>query len=145
MASLNKVQIIGNLGSDPEVRHAPGGQAVATMNVATNERWKNKAGELQERVEWHRVVVWGVVAENCGKYLEKGRSVYVEGRLTTRKWEDKEGRDRYTTEVVAQTVQFLGAAPAGSGTGSAGRPPTPPTPTDNDMPPPRGGDDDIPF
>ena len=114
--ALNKVMIIGNLGTDPELRFTQGGQAVANFNVATNERWKNKDGEMQERTEWHRIVVWGRQAENCEKYLKKGRQVYVEGRLQTRDWEDKSGNKRYTTEVVAQNIQFLsGGASEGGG------------------------------
>ncbi len=107
MGSLNKVMIIGNLGRDPEVRYTASGQAVASLNVATHERWSDKDGNPQERTEWHRVTVWGRQGENCGKYLTKGRSVYVEGRLQTRQWEDKEGATRYTTEIVANQVVFL--------------------------------------
>ncbi len=109
MASVNKVILIGNLGSDPEVRFTTGGQAVANFNIATNENWKDKGGQDQERTEWHKIVVWGKQAENCGEYLKKGRTVYIEGRLQTREWNDKDGNKRYTTEVVAQTVQFLGS------------------------------------
>lgn len=136
MASLNKAQIIGNLGADPKIDHTKGGQPVCTLSVATNERWTDKDGNVQERTEWHRVVVWGKQAENCGKYLAKGRPVYIEGRLTTREFTDKEGNKRWSTEIVAQHVQFLGAPPR---VGEA------PPPSDDDAPPPRGGDDDIPF
>lgn len=109
MATMNKVILIGNLGGDPEKRFTPGGQAVTTFNIATTERWKDRAnGQPQERTEWHRIVVWGQQAENCAQYLAKGRSVYVEGRLQTRQWEDKEGHKRTTTEIVAQRVLFLG-------------------------------------
>lgn len=108
MSSVNRVMIIGNLGQDPEVRETQNGQAVCNLSVATNESWSDKHGERQERVEWHRVVCWGAVAEACGRYLEKGRQVYVEGRLETREWEDKDGIKRYTTEIIAQNVQFLG-------------------------------------
>ena len=120
--SLNKVMIIGNLGTDPELRFTQGGQAVANFNVATNERWTDKSGQTQERTEWHRVVVWGRQAENCEKYLSKGRQVYVEGRLQTREWDDKDGNKRYTTEIVAQNVQFLssGAGAGASGGGGGG-------------------------
>ena len=110
MASLNKVMLIGNLGQDPEVRFTPAGQAVATFSIATSERWTDKAGQKQEKTEWHRIVVWGKTAENCKEYLSKGRPVFVEGRLQTREWTDKEGKKRYTTEVVASLVQFLGSA-----------------------------------
>ena len=125
MASVNKVILIGNLGRDPELRYTQGGQAVANFTLATSERFANKAGEQQERTEWHRIVVWGKTAENCAQYLAKGRSAYVEGRLQTREWEDKEGQKRSTTEIVAQNVTFLGG-PRGSdkagagGAGSAG-------------------------
>lgn len=114
MASINKVILIGNLGNDPEVRFTPGGQAVANFNIATNERWKDKSGQPQERTEWHRIVVWGRLAELCRDYLAKGRRVYIEGRLQTRKWEDKQGQTRYTTEIVAQVLQFLDSAGAGA-------------------------------
>ena len=107
-ASLNKVMIIGNLGADPELRYTNNNQAVTTLSVATHEAWGGKDGsERQERTEWHKVVVFGRTAENCANYLKKGRSVFVEGRLQTRDWEDKDGNKRYTTEIVANTVQFL--------------------------------------
>lgn len=105
---VNKVILVGNLGKDPQTRSTPNGQEVATLTVATSEKFKGKDGELQERTEWHTVVVWGKQAESCGKYLTKGRQVYVEGRLATRKWTDKEGVEKYTTEVVAENVKFLG-------------------------------------
>lgn len=106
--SVNKVMLIGRLGSDPEVRYTSGGGAVANFSMATNDTWTDKSGQRQERTEWHRIVVWGKTAELCGQYLSKGRQAYIEGRLQTREWTDKEGQKRYTTEVVAQTVQFLG-------------------------------------
>ena len=110
MASLNKVQIIGNLGRDPEVRYTPNGNAVCNVSVATTRQWKNKdSGERQEETEWHRVVFYDRLAEIAGEYLKKGRSVYVEGRLKTRKWTDKEGKDQYTTEVIATEMQMLGS------------------------------------
>ncbi len=112
MAGINKVIIIGNLGKDPELRHTPQGQAVANFPVATSESWNDKQGQKQERTEWHRVVVWGKLAELCGKYLSKGRKAYVEGRLQTRAWDDKDGQKRYTTEIIANTVQFLDSAGA---------------------------------
>ena len=115
MASVNKAIIIGNLGKDPELKSTPNGQSVCTFNIATNERWTGKDGEAQERTEWHRIVLWGKNAENAAKYLKKGRPVYIEGRLQTRSWEDKEsGVTRYVTEIVGQVMQFLGA-PTGSG------------------------------
>lgn len=109
MASVNKVILIGNLGSTPEVKYTPSGQAVSSFNIATNEKWKDKDGQFQEKTEWHRIVVWGKQAENCGKYLSKGKPVYVEGKLQTREWKDKDGQKKYTTEVVAQSIQFLGS------------------------------------
>ncbi|MEW6430909.1 MAG: single-stranded DNA-binding protein [Myxococcota bacterium] len=112
---VNKVILIGNLGADPEVRFTPGGQAVANFRVATNESWTDKNGQKQERTEWHRIVVWGKLAELCGEYLKKGRQAYIEGRLQTREWTDKEGKKNYTTEIVANTVQFLGGNPGRSG------------------------------
>lgn len=109
MASVNKVIIVGNLGRDPEVRYTPNGSAVCNVSVATTRQWKSKdSGERQEETEWHRVVFYDRLAEIAGEYLKKGRSVYVEGRLKTRKWQDKEGRDQYTTEVIAMEMQMLG-------------------------------------
>lgn len=109
MAGINKVILVGNLGNDPEMKYTTGGQAVARFNIATSESWTDKSGQKQERTEWHKIVVWGKLGEICGKHLAKGRQAYIEGKLQTRQWEDKEGQKRYTTEVVAATVQFLGA------------------------------------
>ncbi|MFP2911301.1 single-stranded DNA-binding protein [Pyxidicoccus sp. 3LFB2] len=117
---VNKVILIGNLGADPEVRFTPGGQAVANFRIATSESWTDKNGQKQERTEWHRIVVWGKLAELCGEYLKKGRQCYVEGRLQTREWTDKENRKNYTTEVVANAVTFLGGRDAGEGMGMGG-------------------------
>ena len=108
MSSVNKVILIGNLGADPEVRYTQGGTSVCSLRIATTETWTDKDGQKQEKTEWHRVTVWGRDAENCGQYLAKGRLVYVEGRIETRKYQDKDGSDRYVTEIVAQTVRFLG-------------------------------------
>ena len=125
MSGINKVIIVGRLGSDPEVRYTSSGAAVARFNVATSDQWTDKStGEKRERTEWHRIVVWSKLAELCSQYLNKGRQVYIEGNLQTRSWEDKDGNKRYTTEIRAQTVQFLGggaAAHAGqnAGTGAA--------------------------
>ena len=116
MASVNKVILVGNLGRDPELRYTQGGSAVTNFTLATNEKWRDKEGNNQERTEWHRIVVWGRSAENCAQYLQKGSSVFIEGRLQTREWEDKDGNKRSTTEINALSVQFL------SGRGS-GRPP----------------------
>ena len=112
---INKVILIGNLGRDPEVRYSPSGQAVANVTIATSESWKDKnTGEKQERTEWHRIVFFGRLAEIVGEYLKKGAQIYIEGRLQTRKWQDKEGVDRYTTEIVAGEMQMLGSR-AGAG------------------------------
>jgi single-strand DNA-binding protein len=108
MASVNKVILIGNLGRDPEVRFTQGGTPVANFTMATTERWNDPSGEKKERTEWHRIVVWGKQAEVAAEYLKKGRSVYVEGSLQTREWTDRDGNKRYTTEVRAQRIQFLG-------------------------------------
>lgn len=109
MAGINKVILVGHLGKDPEVRQIAPNQTVCQFRIATSESWVDKAGQKQERTEWHSIVVWGKIAEICGKYLAKGRQVYVEGRLQTRSWEDQQGQKRYTTEVIANTVQFLGS------------------------------------
>jgi single-strand DNA-binding protein len=152
MASVNKVILIGNLGAKPELKYLPSGQAVCELRLATNEQWTDKNEQKQERTEWHRIVVWGKMGENCAKYLDKGRAAYVEGRITTRSWDDKKtGEKRYMTEIVAQSVQFLGGpgggarserseddgssqnSGAGYGEGAGASPSTPPS------------DDDIPF
>lgn len=157
MAGINKVILIGNLGRDPEVRYTPSGQAVANFTVATNEAWTDKAGQKQERTEWHRVVVWGKAAENCGEYLSKGRQVYVEGRLQTREWTNKEGAKQFTTEVVANPVGgvvFLaGGDRSGGGRGSgrgSGAPAddfggSPPVMDEGPSGGPKPAEDDIPF
>ena len=105
---INKVILIGNLGSDPEIKISASGSTIANFTLATNERWKNSEGVQQEQTEWHRVVAFGRLAEICGEYLRKGRQVYIEGRLQTRSWEDKEGTKRYTTEIVLRDMQMLG-------------------------------------
>jgi single-strand DNA-binding protein len=138
MASVNKVIIVGNLGADPELRYTPSGKAVATFNVATREQWTGKDGEKEERTEWHRVVAWARLGEVCGEYLHKGSQVYVEGRLQTRSWEDRDGKKRYTTEIVAQTMQMLGA-PSKGGTAKT---PEERFPQEEPVAIP---DDDIPF
>lgn len=137
-AGVNKVTLIGNLGADPDLRHTQAGTPVCTLSLATNESYKDRDGEKQERTEWHRIVVWSKRAEVVAKYLSKGRQVYVEGKLRTKKWEDKEGNTRYTTEIVAHDVQFLSGGGDGSGSGA----PAGSTPAGD----PFGGpDDDIPF
>jgi len=142
MAGINKVIIVGRLGNDPEVRYTPSGAAVANFSVATSEEWKDKnTGEKKERTEWHRIVAWNKLGEICGEYLSKGRQVYVEGRLQTRSYDDKDGVKRYTTEIVASDVQFLGGRETGGGRNADGQPA-------RDVPggsPPGPEDDDIPF
>ena len=125
MASLNKVMLIGNLGKDPEVRYTASGTAVASFSLATSDKIKNKNGEWEEKTEWHNITLWGRTAEVAGEYLAKGRTVYIEGRLQTRKWQDKDGRDRYTTEIVGEKMQMLGGKGEGGGSArpaAAGRP-----------------------
>ena len=113
--SVNKVIILGRLGQDPELKYTPGGAAVCNFSLATSENWTDKSGQKQERTEWHRIVVWGKLAELCNQYLSKGRQAFVEGKLQTRSWEDNNGQKRYTTEINASTVQFIGGASASTG------------------------------
>ncbi|MCB5188741.1 single-stranded DNA-binding protein [Methylobacillus caricis] len=115
MASVNKVILVGNLGRDPEVRYMPNGEAVCNFSIATTDNWKDKNGQRQERTEWHNIVMYRKLAEIAGEYLKKGRPVYVEGRLQTRKWQTKEGQDRYTTEIIADQMQMLGGREGGGG------------------------------
>ena len=154
---VNKVILVGNLGADPDMRYTPSGAGVCELRIATSDSWTDKNGQRQERTEWHRVIVWGKRAEVCAKYLSKGRQVYVEGRIQTRNYDDKEGVKRYITEVVANDVQFLGGGKEGGGGGGGRRD------GGGDMPPPPepdyggggggygggggggGPDDDIPF
>jgi single-strand DNA-binding protein len=110
MASVNKVILVGNLGADPELRYTSSGTPVASFSLATREQWTNKGGEKGEKTEWHKIVAWGRLGEICGEYLHKGKQVYIEGRLQTRSWEDRDGNKRYSTEIVAQTMQMLGPA-----------------------------------
>lgn len=112
---VNKVMLLGNLGQDPELRYTQSQNPVCSLNLATGERRRGADGEWTDHTEWHSVVVWGKQAENCSKYLAKGRQVFIEGRIQTRKWQDKEGRDRYTTEIIAQNVQFVGGKSESSG------------------------------
>ena len=123
MAALNKVLLIGNLGRDPETRYMPDGGAITNISIATTENWKDKNGEKQEKTEWHRVAFFGKLAEIAGEYLKKGSQVYVEGRLQTRKWQDKDGQDKYTTEIVANAMQMLGSR-QGMGGGGRDEPPS---------------------
>ena len=144
-SGINKVILVGRLGKDPEVRYTPSGAAVANFSIATSESWKDKnTGEKVERTEWHRIIAWNKLGEICGQYLSKGRQVYIEGKMQTRSWDDKEGVTRYITEIVANDVQFLGDKNGGGGGGY-----NPPAPGDSDLPPgsemPGKDDDDIPF
>ena len=159
---VNKVILIGHLGADPDMRYTPSGAGVCELRLATSESWKDKNGQRQERTEWHRVVVWGKTAEICAKYLAKGRQVFIEGRIQTRSYDDKEGQKKYITEIIANDVQFLSSGReggAGGGGGGARRGDEgPPVPDGGDFGPggPGGGgagggfggggpDDDIPF
>lgn len=144
MASLNKVMLIGNLGKDPEVRYTTSGAAVASFSVATTEKFKNKSGEWEEKTEWHNVTLWSRLAEIAGEYLSKGKTVYIEGRLQTRKWQDKDGKDRYTTEIVGEKMQMLSAKGDGGGKSGGGRSGGEPTAAYDD-PVAYNQDDDIPF
>jgi single-strand DNA-binding protein len=114
MASVNKVILIGNLGADPETRYLPSGDAVTNIRIATSEKWKDKSGSQQEHTEWHRIAFFGKLAEIAGEYLKKGSPVYVEGRIRTRKWQDKDGQDKYSTEIVADRMQLLGGRGGGA-------------------------------
>lgn len=149
---VNKAILIGNLGADPEVRFTPGGQAVANFRIATSESWTDKSGQKQERTEWHRIVVWGKLAELCGEYLAKGRQCFVEGRLQTREWTDKENRKNYTTEIIANNVVFLGGRDPAVAGGYRGKPRNgseeygaPPAAAAEDAANPPSTEEDIPF
>lgn len=152
---INKVILIGNLGRDPEVRYTPNGGAIANITVATTDQWKDKqTGQNQDRTEWHRVVMFGRLGEIAGEYLKKGSQVYIEGRLQTRKWQDKDGNDRYTTEIVANDMQMLGGRGGPSGTAEFGHDESPYEATGSQgasrstSPAPSSSgfdDDDIPF
>ena len=144
MAGINKVILIGRLGQDPEVRYTPSGVAVANFSIATSEEWKDKdSGEKREQTEWHRIVAWRRLGEICGEYLSKGRQVYIEGRLQTRSWDDRDGNKKYTTEIVASDVQFLGSRDMAGGGG--GRPSGGGGGGFQGAPGPGPEDDDIPF
>jgi len=120
MGSVNKVILVGNLGRDAELRYTPGGAAVSTINMATTEVWNDKAGQKQEKTEWHRVILWGKSAESLNEYLTKGKQIYVEGRLQTRQWDDKDGNKRYTTEIRGDRIVLLGGGGGGGGRGGGG-------------------------
>ncbi|MHB0991024.1 MAG: single-stranded DNA-binding protein [Burkholderiales bacterium] len=155
MASVNKVILIGNIGKDPEIRYMPSGDAMVNLTLATTDNWKDKNGEKQERTEWHRVAIFGKLAEIAGEYLKKGSQVYFEGSLKTRKWTNKEGHDQYTTEIVADKMQMLGgrggSASMDSGGGNEAKPSRTNAPSQNTpQNKPAGNnfddmDDDIPF
>ena len=152
---INKAIVLGNLGRDPEIRYASNGSAIANFSIATSESWNDKnSGEKVEKTEWHRVVAYRRLAEIIGEYLKKGSQVYIEGKLQTRKWQDKEGQDRYTTEIVANEMQMLGSRGDSGGGGSSydqsapAPKAAPPTGSADAVPAPSGGgdfDDDIPF
>jgi single-strand DNA-binding protein len=158
---INKVILVGNLGADPETRYMPSGKAVTNIRIATSESWKDKqTGDMQERTEWHGIVLYDKLGEIAAEYLKKGSQVYIEGSLRTRKWQDKEGKDRYTTEIIAQNMQMLGGRAGGGGGGGGGfggddeqprRAPARPAQNERSAPPPAddggsgGFDDDIPF
>lgn len=137
---INKVMLIGNIGADPEIRYTQDGTPAASFTVATTERWKGKDGQVQEQTEWHRITAWRRLAEICGEYLSKGSRVYIEGKLQTRKWQDKNGNDRYTTEIVAREMKMLSPKGAGGGeygeNGSGGG---------DSFPEPQPMGDDVPF
>jgi single-strand DNA-binding protein len=151
MGSVNKVILVGNLGRDAELRYTPGGAAVATLNMATTEVWNDKAGQRQEKTEWHRIVLWGKTAESLNEYLTKGKQIYVEGRLQTRQWDDKDGNKRYTTEIRGDRIVLLGGGGGRSGGGMTrggsdesmgGHTPVSSGPEPSEQP---LTDDDIPF
>ncbi len=142
MGSVNKVILVGNLGRDIEIRYTSGGTAVATLSLATTDVWNDKTGQRQEKTEWHRVVLWGKTAETLQEYLLKGRQIYIEGRLQTRQWDDRDGNKRYTTEIRSDRVVLLGARGSGSSTGGGG------SRGDHEQLPGESGElteDDIPF
>lgn len=141
---VNKAIIIGNLGADPEIRYTQSGTQVATFNVATTERWKGQDGQMQESTEWHKIVAWRRLAEICGEYLNKGSKVYIEGKIQTRKWQDQNGNDRYTTEIIAREMKMLSPRGSGAGGGSYDS-----SGSDSYPEPPSGGyggmGEDVPF
>jgi single-strand DNA-binding protein len=142
---INKVILVGHLGADPEVKYMPSGSAVTNLSVATTESWKDKqSGDKQERTEWHRVAMFGRLAEIAGEYLRKGSQVYIEGRIQTDKWQDKDGKDRYTTKIIANDMQMLGGK-GGGGSGSDFNSSSSPASASESSAPPSDFDDDIPF
>ncbi len=147
MAGVNKVILVGRLGADPEMKYTTTGTGVCRFNLATSENWTGKDGQKQERTEWHRIIAWAKLGELCNEYLKKGRQAYVEGRLQTRSWDDKNGTKRYTTEVVATTIQFLGSAGERSVASEASSFQQDSTFVEEPLAPaePAAGDEDIPF
>ncbi len=147
MGSVNKVILVGNLGRDAELRYTPGGAPVATLNMATTEVWNDKSGQKQEKTEWHRVVLWGKSAESLSEYLVKGKQIYVEGRLQTRKWQDKDGNDKYSTEIRGDRIVLLGGGGGGGGARQQARGGASMMDESMGGPEPAGEitDDDIPF
>ena len=146
MAGVNKVILVGNLGSDPEIRTTPGGQRVANFRLATSRSWNNQEGQRQEKTEWHSIVAWGKTADIVERYLQKGKQVYVEGRLETRSWQDKDGQTRYKTEIICENMQMLGrpGERTDAGGGEYSRAGTGAPPSEENFPQP-GPDDDLPF
>lgn len=145
MGSVNKVILVGNLGRDAELRYTPGGAAVATLNMATTEVWNDKSGQRQEKTEWHRVILWGKQAESLQEYLTKGKQIYVEGRLQTRQWDDKDGNKRYTTEIKADRITLLGGGGGGGARGGSMDRGASPGASHDEPPMEPITDDDIPF
>ena len=139
MASLNRVELIGNLGRDPEIRYTTGGTAIASFSLATSEKVKTKSGAMETRTEWHNIVLYARLAEVAGEYLAKGKSVYLDGKLKTRKWQDRDGKDRYTTEIIGDRLLMLGSKNGGIPDGSDDQPPS--SPAHEAMPP----DESDPF
>jgi single-strand DNA-binding protein len=147
MAGVNKVILIGNLGKDPELRYTPSGQPTANFSLATTERWTDKNGQKQERTEWHNIVAWGKLAELVNQYLKKGRSAYVEGRISTRSWDDRDGNKKYRTEIVANQIQFLGGSPGQPAGDAASGTPEPASRTGGEPPADAGAvvEENLPF
>lgn len=148
---INKVILVGNLGADPDTRYMPSGKAVTNIRIATSESWKDRqTGDQQERTEWHSIVMYDKLGEIAAEYLRKGSQVYIEGSLRTRKWQDKEGKDRYTTEIIARDMQMLGGRGGAGASGGEARPARSSSPAEERSPPPAAADagefdDDIPF
>jgi single-strand DNA-binding protein len=151
MSSVNKVILIGNLGKDPELRYTPGGQPTASFSLATTEQWTDKNGQKQKKTEWHNIVTWGKLAELVNQYLKKGRSAYVEGRINTRSWDDRDGNKKYRTEITANTIQFLGGSPGSGPAGNDAAPEAPEAASNGGNEPPAEGapgavvEENLPF